>query len=176
MKAWVLALGCLVGLAAGCGARSPQPTAAATSELVGLTSRAAIEDALPVWRAAIARAAPDGAAAAELASVPPGAEVDVYLGTWCGDSVREVARLFRALEHAPAPRPFTIRFIAVDHDLRAEGFTEGADLRYVPTLVVRRDGEEVGRVVESAPRGIERELVDLLRGTTRGVITGRADL
>jgi hypothetical protein len=39
--------------------------------------------------------------------------------------------------------------------------------------VARRGGIKIGRVVESAPRGIERELADLLSGATRGVIGGR---
>jgi hypothetical protein len=154
--------------AIGCGASE--------ASVVGMTSRAEIEERLPAWRDAAASAHPSVETARELASVPPGAQIDVYLGTWCGDSRREVARLFRALEHVPEPWPFTIRWIAVDRAKRAEGLTEGIELRYVPTFVVRRDGAEVGRIVESAPRGIERELLDLLRGTTHGVISGRTDL
>jgi hypothetical protein len=155
-------------LALGCGA--------AETTVVGLTTRGEIEERLDAWREAAASASPWEEVARELASVPPGAEIDVYLGTWCGDSRREVPRLFRALELVPEPWPFTIRWIGVDRAKRAPGLTEDAALRYVPTFVVRRDGVEVGRVVESAPRGIERELVDLLRGTTRGVISGRTDL
>jgi hypothetical protein len=144
--------------------------------VVGLTSRDAIEDAVPAWREAAAAADPEDDTARQLASVPAGAEVDVFLGTWCGDSRREIGRLFRALELVPEPRPFTVRFIGVDRAKIAPGLSEGAGLRFVPTIIVRRDGAEVGRIVESAPRGIERELLDLLTGATHGVITGRVDL
>jgi hypothetical protein len=172
----------LLGLAAlaGCGSATGGATSTSGGEgipvIVGATSREEIEATLPAWAEEAARQDVEDETARSLAAVPPGARVDVYLGTWCGDSRRVVSRFFRALELVPEPRPFAIRFIGVDRARSAPGFTEGVDLRYVPTFVVRRDGAEVGRVVESAPRGIERELVDLLTGATHGVITSRTDL
>ncbi|AKF10227.1 hypothetical protein DB32_007376 [Sandaracinus amylolyticus] len=165
--------------ALGCGSavmasRAPEP--ARSGDVVGPTSRAEIEAALPAWRDAIASADVEEDTARALASVPPGAHVDVYLGTWCGDSRREITRLFRALEVAPEPHPFTISFVGVDRAKRAPELPADLGLRYVPTIVVRRDGAEVGRIVESAPRGIERELLDLLSGARAGVITARSDL
>jgi hypothetical protein len=167
-------------LAASCGpSRGSSGAATAGGEeamIVGLTSRDAIERALPAWRDEAVHADPDVAVARRLASVAPGAQVDVYLGTWCSDSRREIARLFRALEHVPSPWPFTIRWIAVDRAKRAADLTERAELRFVPTVIVSRGGVEQGRIVESAPGGIERALLGLLDGTTRGVISGRDDL
>ncbi len=52
----------------------------------------------------------------------------------------------------------------------------GVDLRLVPTLVVRSNGREVGRIVESSPTGIERDLLDLLTGRQGGLITSSAEL
>jgi hypothetical protein len=151
-----------------------------TGEIVGITSRAEIESEFPAWREQIASTTFDADAAERLASVPPGAEVDVFLGTWCGDSRREIARLFRALERAETagPLPFTIRFVAVDRAKTAPGLTEGVGLRYVPTIVVRRDGAEVGRIVEMAnPEGVDRTLLGLLDGTRSGPISSsRHDL
>ena len=176
-----IALSSLVLCACG-SAQAPSGSAGVTPGIaqpgvvVGLTSREAIEAELPSWRDAAAGADPEDDTARQLASVPPGAEIDVFLGTWCGDSRREVTRLFRALELVPEPWPFTIRWIGVDRAKRAPGLSDGVDLRYVPTIIVRRDGSEVGRVVESAPRSIERELLDLLTGTSRGTITARTDL
>jgi hypothetical protein len=143
--------------------------------IVGTTSRAQIESFDSAWRDALENARFDEATARELASVPPGAEVDVYFGTWCSDSRREVSRLLRALELAP-DAPFTIRWIGVDRARAAPGLTEGAELRFVPTFVVRRDGVEVGRIIESAPHGIERDLLELLTGRASGVVSGRDDL
>lgn len=164
-------------LLVGCGAATRtvavEPVgsvAARPTDVVGLTSREAIEELLPAWREASVAADPEDETALALASVPAGAEVDVFLGTWCGDSRREVSRLFAALALASArgPLPFTLRFIGVDRAKVAPGLSEGADLRYVPTIIVRRDGVEVGRVVEHATRVIEQDLLDLLTGARSG--------
>ena len=148
--------------------------------MVGLTSRTAIETELDNWRDEIAIASVDEDVARSLRDVPPGAEVDVFLGTWCGDSRRVVSRLFRALEVAEVagePLPFAIRFIGVDRQKVApDGLTDDVELRFVPTIIVRRDGAEVGRIVESAPRGVETELRDLLTGARTGTISLRTDL
>ncbi len=149
-------------------------------EILGPTSRAEIESELPAWRDAIAGTSFDRDAADHLATVAPGADVDVFLGTWCGDSRREISRVFRALAQAEThgALPFTIRFIGVDRAKTAPGFTESAGLRYVPTIVVRRGGVELGRIVESVPpsTSVERSLLGLLDGTLTGVISGRTDL
>lgn len=164
-------------LLAGCGAATStvavEPAASVAArpvDVVGLTSREAIEEALPAWREASVAADPEDETARALATVPAGAEVDVFLGTWCGDSRREVSRLFAALALASAggPLPFAIRFIGVDRAKVAPGLSEGAELRYVPTIIVRRDGVEVGRIVEHATRVVEQDLLDLLTGARSG--------
>src|SRR3984893_9310546 len=68
--------------------------------LVGPSRREQIEAAAPEWARQAAEAHPDAAAARALLQVPRGAEVLVFLGTWCSDSKREVARLWRALDDA----------------------------------------------------------------------------
>ena len=176
-----------LALAACGGAASAAPTASRvdadrgpSGEIVGVTTRAEIESELPAWREAIAIATIDTDAAERLAHVAAGAEVDVFLGTWCGDSRREVARLFRALERPDGspPLPFVVRFIGVDRAKAAPGLTEGADLRYVPTIIVRREGVEIGRIIESVPDGVgvERALLGLLDDSRTGVISGRPGL
>ncbi len=169
-----------------CGAHEPGPAGPAASGtvgparsdgvLVGVVDRAAIEADEPAWRAAREGATPSPETSRALASVPPGARVDVFLGTWCGDSRREVPRLWAALDLA-GEVPFEVRVVAVDRAKDAPGdLLDGVGLEYVPTFVVTRDGVEVGRVVESAPAGIEADLLSLLRGDRTGVISGRPDL
>lgn len=140
--------------------------------LVGVVERAAVEGVVPDWIEAEVSSGIEPAAAAALAGVAPGAEVQIFFGTWCGDSRREVSRLWRALDEIGGEAPFPMRFIAVDR-AKAEPAAEvaGIDLRYVPTFVVRRDGREVGRIIETSPHGIERDLLDLLTGKVRGTLS-----
>ena len=158
---------------------APAATTAAPvdpSVLVGATSRDKVE-ATPDWVQAEVDAKPDAAAAQALAAVEPGAEVTIYLGTWCGDSRREVPRFWKAVDAAGGSVPFEVRYVGVDHAKQ-----EPADLlkqdgvRYLPTIIVRRGGHEVGRIVETSPHGVEQDLLALLTGKASGVLSTREDL
>jgi thiol-disulfide isomerase/thioredoxin len=145
--------------------------------VVGPTGREAVEAAVPDWVQAEVEAQPDAEAAQALAAVESGAEVTVFLGTWCGDSRRELARFWRALDDTGGVAPFRIRYIGVDRAKKepAAAVAE-SDIRYLPTFIVLRDGREVGRIVETSPHGIEKDLLALLTGRTTGVIATREDL
>ena len=126
------------------------------------------------WRDRLKEIEVEEADAEALTEVPAGAKVTVYFATWCPDSRREVPRLWRALEVAGGEIPFSVDYIAVDRALETEEVSlEGVDLQFVPTFLVERDGEEVGRIVESAPDLLERDLAALLNGDKTGVVTGR---
>lgn len=171
LAAALLAAGLLVGGVVAGDEGKPEPT------LLGPTSRDAIEAAEPGWVAEEVAASPDAAAVAALAAVAPGAEVTVYLGTWCSDSRRELARFWRAVDEAGGELPFTVSYLAVDRaDKRPPELAAEVGLAYVPTFIVRRGGAEVGRIVEISPHGIERDLAALLHGEVRGVVSGRDDL
>jgi thiol-disulfide isomerase/thioredoxin len=137
---------------------------------VGETSRDWIVEHHPTW-AADRATAPDDAAARSLAQVDPGAEIEVYLGTWCPDSRREVPRFWRALDIA-GDVPFEVRYVGLDRDFQAGDVDlESRDVIAVPTFVVLRDGKEVGRVVETAVDGIEADIGALLSGDATGTIS-----
>lgn len=145
--------------------------------LVGDVTREQIEEAVPDWAQAEAESSPDPEACRALAAVDPGADVTVFLGTWCGDSRREVPRLWKALDLAGPAVPFEIHYIGVDRDKKEPaGRQAGDDIRYVPTFIVSRNGQEIGRIVEHSPSGIEKDLLALLTGQARGLITSRTDL
>lgn len=167
-----------LAVAGGCasgGRRSPAP-AGEPARLVGETTRSDIESVRPEWVEETIAAAPDAEIARGLLEVAP-AELTVFLGTWCADSQRELARFWRALDGLPSEPPLAVRYVAVDRD-KAEpaALLAGVDLLYVPTFVVRRDGRELGRVVEEAPGGIESDLLALLTGRAGGWISAREDL
>lgn len=153
----------------GAGEQPPASDERPPVVMVGPLEREAVQRELTHW---VSDAELDAEAVKGLASVPPGAEVVIYFGTWCGDSRREVPRLWRAFDEA-GPLPFTVALHGVDTNKTAP---PEVGLLYVPTIIVRRDGVEVGRIVESAPAGVERELLHLLEGTKTGLITARTDL
>jgi hypothetical protein len=174
----VLALTCGTVPVAAAPAAAASGTAAASQPrvLVGPVTREQVEAAAPSWVQAEIEAKPDAAAARGLVAVAPGAEVTVLLGTWCGDSRREISRLWRALDEVGMAGaeglPFSLTYVGVDEDKRQPaGAVAAAGLRYVPTLIVRRNGREVGRIVESSPHGVEIDLLALLEGKAAGLLT-----
>jgi thiol-disulfide isomerase/thioredoxin len=182
-KILLLALSSVMALTALAGAADPpaasltaKPAVAEEAVLVGPTTREKVE-ASPEWVQAEVEAKPDAGAAQALSTVEPGAEVTVFLGTWCGDSRREVPRLWKALDAEGGTVPFQIRYVGVDHDKKQPaGLLKESDVRYLPTFIVRRGGHEVGRIVETSPHGVEQDLLALLTGKASGVLTTRQDL
>ncbi len=154
-----------------------EPAKKEEAALVGPATREQIEGGYPDWVQAEVGSQPDAEAAKALASVPPGAEVTVFLGTWCGDSRREVPRFWRGLDETGGAVPFKVTYVTVDREKKkpAGPVTENG-VRYLPTFIVRRDGHEVGRIVETAPNGIEHDLLALLTGKAHGVLATRTDL
>lgn len=147
-----------------------------TPVLVGPTDRTQVE-AAPEWVQAEVEAKPEADAARALAAVEPGAEVIVFLGSWCSDSRREVPRLWKAVDSGGGAVPFQIRYIAVDRAKKEPAdLVKANDIRYLPTFIVRRGGREVGRIVETSPHGIEQDLLALLTGRAAGVLSTRQDL
>ncbi len=137
------------------------------------TNAAKLEANHPLWKEQRLKpeAQPDDAVLAKLAAVTPGAQVDIYLGSWCGDSRREVARFFNVLDHpSMANPPFTVHLYDLDRGFQERNdFDQG--LIAVPTFVVTRNGQELGRVVETSPTNIETELLRLLSGESQGMIS-----
>ncbi|MDO6567598.1 thioredoxin family protein [Alteromonas sp. 1_MG-2023] len=82
----------------------------------------------------------------------------ILFGTWCHDSEREVPRLLKTLDASGLDVPrFTL--FAVDRTKRdPEGIAKKHGLKYTPTFILLRDGEEVGRVVERADTSLTQDL------------------
>jgi thiol-disulfide isomerase/thioredoxin len=96
-----------------------------------------------------------------LASFDRPAVLEVYLGTWCPDSLREVPRLLRILE-AASPGGLRLRLYGIDRTkTRPRRLVRRAGLERVPTLILKVDGIEVGRIVETPDTTLEHDLASL---------------
>lgn len=82
----------------------------------------------------------------------------ILFGAWCHDSEREVPRLLKTLDASGLDVPqFTL--FAVDRKKSdPEGVAEKHELKYTPTFILMRDGEEIGRVVERAETSLTQDL------------------
>ena len=74
---------------------------------------------------------------------------EVFLGTWCGDSRREFPRIAKIFNEMGVDIN-DVSIVTVDRDkISPNREQEGKDIRYVPTLIVSKDNQEIGRIVES---------------------------
>jgi hypothetical protein len=107
----------------------------------------------------------DSATAAQLKSLVKGKQFDIFMGTWCGDSRREVPRMFKILDYIGVEAA-QIRLIQVSNRdsvyKQSPGHGErGLDILRVPTLLVYENNKETGRIVEYPVVSLEKDLLTL---------------
>jgi hypothetical protein len=110
----------------------------------------------------------DSATAALLRSKLAGRHFVIFMGTWCGDSRREVPRMFKLLDYCGVPAS-SIRLIMVNSAdslyKQSPGHEEkGLNIFRVPDLLLLDDKREMGRIVESPVVSLEKDLQALADG------------
>ena len=111
---------------------------------------------------------PESAIVLKLRPLLGGVSIEAYFGTWCGDSRRQIPRLARLLDAAGVAEDRLSLVALSDRAMefkRSPGHSEGK--RYVhrtPTIVIIRDGREIGRIVETPALSLETDLLAILEG------------
>ena len=111
-------------------------------------------------------------------------EITVFMGTWCSDSKMQVPRLYKFLDqvgfdegklsvHAVDIRPETFR-------KTLDGVAEkDMNIFRVPTIIVKRNNQELGRIVEAPLTTLELDLMNIIKeeakGQTRYSLEGRVN-
>ena len=94
--------------------------------------------------------------------------IKLFLGTWCGDSKREVPRFYKVLDKAKFPEN-QLQVIAVDNARETykqspTGEEKGLNIHRVPTFIFYKDGKEVNRIVESPQATFENDIKAIIDG------------
>ena len=89
-------------------------------------------------------------------------KVLVFMGTWCGDSKREVPRFVKILEEMDFPSE-NLKIVAVDNDKEnykksPTGEEWALDIVRVPTFIFYKEGKEVNRIVETPVESLEKDI------------------
>ena len=131
--------------------------------LLGRVEPDAILSISPEWRTNREAYDPGEADLRVIASSPLAARLDVYFGSWCSDSRREVPRLLRILDRT-SPANLKVRFYGLDRTKKepARLVRRGA-IERVPTFILSVDGREVGRIVETPQATLEHDLALLFQ-------------
>jgi thiol-disulfide isomerase/thioredoxin len=82
--------------------------------------------------------------------------VIVVLATWCSDSVEHVPVFMRAEEHLSFE---FVDYFDVERGFQSdEGVVQDFKIERVPTFVFMRNGEEIGRIVETPEKSIVEDI------------------
>ena len=90
----------------------------------------------------------------------------LFMGTWCGDSKREVPTILKLLQELNFPNN-QLEIIAVDgrkefYKTSPDGKATTYNLKRVPTLIILENNEELNRIVETPIISWEADLLAIL--------------
>ncbi len=90
----------------------------------------------------------------------------LFMGTWCGDSRREVPRIYKLLDHCGITAS-QVQLVTLDYRdsayKKSPGHEErGLSIIRVPTLLVYEGPKELGRIVETPRQSWEKDLLAIL--------------
>lgn len=87
----------------------------------------------------------------------------IVLGTWCGDSKEQVGRFMRMLRNMKYDIN-RLTIIAVDRNkLAGDVDIKNLDITKVPTFIVFRNDQEIGRIVETPIKGLDYDLQAIIK-------------
>lgn len=89
-------------------------------------------------------------------------EITAFMGTWCGDSRREIPKLYKILDEAGYDLSKLTIIGVTRSKTTPENLEEGLDINRVPTIIFTKNGEEVNRFVEYAKESIEEDIAKIV--------------
>ena len=90
----------------------------------------------------------------------------LFLGTWCGDSKREVPRILKVLDYCGV-RDEQIKIVMVSnadtlYKQSPAHEEKGLNITRVPTLIVYENNTEINRFIEYPVESLERDLLKIV--------------
>ena len=95
-------------------------------------------------------------------------EVEIYMGTWCGDSKKWVPRFVRLWDELGLDRE-QLKFIGLHsgnemYKQGPNGEEKGKMVHRVPTFIFKQEGQEYARIVESPINDLETDVAQIALG------------
>jgi hypothetical protein len=96
-----------------------------------------------------------------------GKSITIFMGTWCGDSRREVPRVLKMLDCCGFPMNDLALVMVSNNDSLYKKSPQheeaGQNIVRVPTIIVEQKGAEIGRIIEFPVTSLEKDLLTILR-------------
>ncbi len=149
-------------------AQEPARTPAANPKLIGIIRRAELEkEPYKAWfTAQYDHYTVQTGIIAPFASKLRQKQIIIFMGTWCGDTRREIPRFLRILDEMNFPSE-NLKLVCLDNETpfykQCPGNPEkGLGIHRVPTVLVMDNGTEAGRITEFPVISLEQDLTNIL--------------
>ncbi len=136
------------------------------SMLIGVTDRSAFElpDFKEWYNDEYTAYEPDGFILDKIKELMDNTDIQIFMGTWCSDSRREVPQFLKILDLSEFEQ-IKLKIINVDRKKKSPTHEEkNKHIEFVPTFILNRDGIEIGRIVEFPIITLESDLLNILLG------------
>jgi hypothetical protein len=96
-----------------------------------------------------------------IALYDPNVKIDIVFGFWCSDSEIQVPAFLRVVDSLQViGKEFTQNLIATD---KSKTYGSNQKVEYVPTFIFSKFGQEVGRIVETPQKSMEKDIIAILK-------------
>ncbi len=90
-------------------------------------------------------------------------KIKIILGTWCGDSKRQVPRFYKILDQIKFKEK-NLEIHCVDRAKKTHAYSiENLNIEFVPTFIFYKNGKEIGRIIESPETTLEQDFLNIIK-------------
>jgi len=93
-------------------------------------------------------------------------QITLFMGTWCGDSRKEVPRIYKILEACNFPEDqLTVYALSRKSDMYKQSpnhYEAGLNIHRVPTFIFYKNSKEVNRIVEHPVSTLEKDILNII--------------
>ena len=133
--------------------------------LYGKIDRELLFSKFPDWQLEYQNYNPNSMIIDSLKSLSTEFSIEIFMGTWCRDSQREVPRLYKIIDQCNS-KPFSdVKIWAVDRNkkLPDSDLTNDRDIHFVATFIITKNNIEIGRIVEQPYDMLESDILDIIK-------------
>ncbi len=94
--------------------------------------------------------------------------IEIFMGTWCGDSKRGVPQFYKVMDHLKVKEGQISLINLYDSH---KGYKQGPNheekgklIHRVPTFIFYKEGKEIGRIVETPATSFEMDIAQIMHG------------
>ncbi len=132
------------------------------TEIVGPITQEDILQNVPDWQEVVSSYFPRQEILENLKSIDYEVKIEVFLGTWCPDSKRNVSAYFKIMDLVDNLLLQTSYFGVPRNKESREPYIQGKNIVRIPTFIVFVGDTEKGRIIENPVKSVEEDLWDIL--------------